>query len=59
MNVTNEGTCTYIFRPKKEARKKMFGLCGQHKKLNEFCSSLSITDYEALFTGRAVGNCHR
>ena len=57
MNGRNEGTCTYIFRPKKEARKKMFELCGQHEKLNEFRSSLSITDYEALFTGRAVGDC--
>ena len=57
MNGTNEGTCTYIFRPKKEARKKMFELRGQHEKLNEFRSCLSITDYEALFTGRAVGDC--
>ncbi len=57
MNGTNEGTCTYIFRPKKEARKKMFELCGQTAQLNEFRRTLSITDYEALFTGRAAGDC--
>jgi putative ATP-dependent endonuclease of OLD family len=57
MNGTNVGTCTYVFRPKKEARKKMFELCGQREELHEFLTSLSIADYEALFTGRAVGDC--
>ena len=57
MNGTNEGTCTYIFRPKKEARKKMFALCGETAQLTEFRRTLSITDYEAIFTGRATGDC--
>jgi len=57
MDGSNEGTCTYIFRPKKEARKRMFELCGEKEKLQEFLGSLSITDYEALFTGRGVGDC--
>jgi putative ATP-dependent endonuclease of OLD family len=57
MDATNKGTCTYIFRPKKEPRKKMFELNGDKEKLTEYLSSLTITDYEALFTGRALGDC--
>lgn len=57
MDSSNEGTSNYIFRPKKKARKMMFELCGEKDKLREFIGLLSITDYEALFTGRAVGDC--
>ena len=57
MDGSQTGTCTFIFRPKKEARKKMFELSGNPAKLMAFRAGLSIDDYESFVTGRATGDC--
>lgn len=57
MDGTNTGTCTYVFRPKKEIRKKMFELAGQIDEFRAYLKTISIKDYEALFTGRSSGDC--
>jgi len=57
MNGTNTGTCTFLFRPKLEVRKKLFELSGKAEEFIEYRKSITVTDYESFFTGRSTGNC--
>jgi putative ATP-dependent endonuclease of the OLD family len=57
MDGTQTGTCTYLFRPKKEVRKKLFEFNGDAESQTKYRAGLSIDDYEAVFTGRATGDC--
>jgi putative ATP-dependent endonuclease of the OLD family len=53
----NKGTYTYIFRPKKECRKRLFELSqnGEQDEIASYIESLEIIDdYESVFTGRAT-----
>jgi putative ATP-dependent endonuclease of the OLD family len=56
MDRTNTGTCTYLFRPKREARKKLFELSGNVEEIQEFLRTLNINDYEPCFTARGTGS---
>ena len=56
MDGTDTGTCTYLFRPKREARKKLFELRGRVEEIQEFLKTLTINDYEPCFTGRGRGD---
>ena len=56
MNGTNTGTCTYLFRPKREVRKRLFELRGQVQEIKNFLKLLTINDYEPGFTGRGTGD---
>jgi putative ATP-dependent endonuclease of the OLD family len=56
MDRTNTGTCTYVFRPKREVRKRLFELRRQVQEIQDFLKSLTINDYEPCFTGRGTGN---
>lgn len=53
-NVTT-GSYSYLFRPKKEVRKKMYDLCMtfDDEALNEYISKIQISDYEYLFICKA------
>jgi len=53
MNATNSGTYSFIFRPKKEVRKKLNELSGgDPTELAIFRASIKIDDYEPILTGR-------
>lgn len=56
MNGSNSGTCTFIFRPKREIRKKLNELSEQGEDPQEFIDSITILDYEPVITGRARGD---
>lgn len=57
MNATNAGTYTFIFRPKKEYRKKLYQLSTDEPDAVEaYRSSLTIDSYEPILTGRATAN---
>jgi energy-coupling factor transporter ATP-binding protein EcfA2 len=57
MNSTNTGTCTFFFRPKLEARKKLCELSGGIEELAEYRKSITVADYESCITGRSTGDC--
>ena len=56
----HNGTYTYIFRPKKECRKRLFELSqsgANQDEIVEYTASLEIIDdYESIFTGRATAD---
>lgn len=56
MDGTNTGTCTYLFRPNREVRKRLFELRGQIDEIQKVLKSLTVNDYEPCFTGRGTGN---
>jgi putative ATP-dependent endonuclease of OLD family len=56
MDGTNTGTCTYLFRPKREVRKKLYDANGNLDELKEIRDSITVDDYESCFTGRASGD---
>jgi putative ATP-dependent endonuclease of OLD family len=56
MNGTNTGTCMYLFRPKKEVRRKLFELNRDRVGAKAYRASLTVNDYEAVLTGRASGD---
>ncbi len=56
MDGTNTGSCTYLFRPKREIRKKLFELRGRVEEIQAFLKSITINDYEPCFTGRGTGD---
>ena len=56
MTKENKGTYTFIYRPKKEIRQKLHDLSEQEdsgEDLKEFIDSITIENYESIFTGRA------
>lgn len=53
MNRSNTGACSLYFRPKKEIRSQLYEKSGCDKsELEEYLNTISIDDYEPLFTGR-------
>ena len=58
MNGTQTGTYTFFFRPKVAIRKKLYELsaAGHGDQLREYLSSITISEYEPVVTGRARGN---
>lgn len=56
MDRTNTGTCTFLFRPKGEVRKKLNELSEQGDGLDEYLDTLTVNDYEPVLTGRARGD---
>ena len=57
MNGSNTGTCTFLFRPKKDVRKQLFELSGQPEEIARYLKTVTINDYEPGFTGRSTGDC--
>lgn len=59
MTEENRGTYTFIYRPKKEIRQRLFELSESMEiepELKKLIKSITIEDYESIFTGRALGN---
>lgn len=57
MNASNSGTYTFIFRPKKEIRKKLHDLSNDDPAaLPDYINSLTIDNYESILTGRATAD---
>jgi len=57
MNATNSGTFSFIFRPKKEVRKRLHELSQtEPDELAPYLSSITIDDYEPILTGRGCGD---
>ncbi len=57
MNATNSGTYSFIFRPKKEVRKKLHELAeDEPDDLAQYRNTITIDDYEPILTGRGNGN---
>ena len=56
MNGTNAGTYSFFFRPKGEVRKKLNELSKQTKEIEQYLSTITVDDYEPVWTGRAQGN---
>ncbi|MEP4076490.1 ATP-dependent nuclease [Haloferula sp.] len=54
MDESNSGTYTFVFRPKKEVRQKLYEL--SNGELQSYVESITIDDYEPLLTGRATGD---
>lgn len=55
MDGSNTGTCTYFYRPKRDVRKKLFELTGKPAEIQVYLKTITIADYESVFTGRATG----
>ena len=56
MDGTNTGSCTYLFRPKREVRKRLFELNGNIEEIEDYLKTITINDYEPSFTGRGTGD---
>lgn len=56
MNATNSGTYSFIFRPKKEVRKKLHELSNKPDNLAQYRNTITIDSYEPILTGRGSGN---
>lgn len=57
MNATNTGTFSFIFRPKKEIRKRLHELSeNEPGELSAYLASMTIDDYEPVLTGRGCGD---
>lgn len=59
MTAENKGTYTLIYRPKKEIRQKLYDLSEEEdpeEDLEEFIDSITIEQYESIFTGRSTGD---
>ncbi|MCI5141859.1 MAG: ATP-dependent endonuclease, partial [Candidatus Electrothrix sp. ATG1] len=57
MDNTNSGTYSFIFRPKREVRKKLFDLSDKDpSELKPYLKSITVDDYEPFLTGRGCGN---
>jgi predicted ATP-dependent endonuclease of OLD family len=55
----NNGTYTFIYRPKKEIRQKLYDISEEDNSdeaIDKFIESITIDQYEGIFTGRATGN---
>ena len=57
MNATKSGTFSFIFRPKKEVRRKLHELSKNNLvELGPYISSITLQDYEPILTGRGSGD---
>jgi putative ATP-dependent endonuclease of OLD family len=57
MNATNSGTYSFLFRPKKEVRKKLHELSENDPgELEAYRNTITIDAYESIVTGRGRGN---
>jgi putative ATP-dependent endonuclease of OLD family len=59
MTEENKGTYTFFCRPKKEIRQKLYDISTEDdpdEDIDEFRESITIDQYESIFTGRATGN---
>lgn len=59
MTTENKGTYTFIFRPKKEVRLKLFEMSVNNdnsEDIESYLRSITIEQYESIFTGRATAN---
>jgi len=56
MDQTGTGTCTFFFRPKGEVRKRLKDLADEGDGLAEYLKTLTVDDYEPVFTGRSRGD---
>ena len=59
MTGKNTGTYTYIYRPKKEIRKKLFDNStadDPEEEIEDIVNSITIDDYECIFTGKATAD---
>lgn len=57
MNATNSGTYSFIFRPKKEVRRKLHELSeSEPDELRAYLASITVDDYESVLTGRGCGD---
>lgn len=57
MNATNSGTYSFIFRPKKEVRKKLHELSeNEPDEIETYLASITVDDYEPVLTGRGSGD---
>lgn len=53
MDQSDLGTLTYYYRPCLRIRQALYDYSGDLEAVNEIIESISIEDYEVLFTGRA------
>lgn len=56
MDGTNTGTYSFFFRPKGEVRKRLYELSQKDGGVIGYLNSLTVDDYEPVWTGRARGN---
>jgi predicted ATP-dependent endonuclease of OLD family len=59
MTEENKGTYTFIFRPKKEIRQKLYNISKEEdpdESIENFRETITIDQYESHFTGRSTGN---
>jgi predicted ATP-dependent endonuclease of OLD family len=56
MDGTNTGTYSFFFRPKGEVRKRLYELAQEDDDVTGYLNSLTVDDYEPVWTGRATGN---
>jgi putative ATP-dependent endonuclease of OLD family len=57
MNASNSGTYSFIFRPKKEVRKRLHELSeSDPDELESYRNTMTIDAYESIVTGRGRGN---
>ena len=59
MTEENNGTYTFICRPKKEIRQELYDISTKDEPdedIDEFRESIGIDQYESIFTGRATGD---
>jgi putative ATP-dependent endonuclease of OLD family len=57
MNTTNSGSYSFIFRPKKEVRRKLHELSvNEPDELGPYLTSITVDDYEPFLTGRGCGD---
>jgi predicted ATP-dependent endonuclease of OLD family len=59
MTGENTGSYTYIYRPKKEIRKKLFDNSttdDPEEEIEDILDSITIDDYECIFTGKSTAD---
>ena len=59
MTGDNTGTYTYIYRPKKEIRKRLFDNStadDPEEEIEDIVDSITIDDYECIFTGKSTAD---
>lgn len=59
MNGTGTGTYTFYYRPKQEARRRLYEMSNantEHEDIRRYLDDLTVDDYEPVLTGRATAD---